>query len=178
MKLASVLFLLAAFAYCSTFPSALNARPPGATPQHAKLKELEGKWNFTLKTSDGAESIGVSNYKLECDGLWLTSDFNCKFGGVPFQGKGLDGYDPEKKKYVSVWVDSMTPVPMIFEGQYDSTGKILTMEANAAGPDGKPAKWRSISKMVNADEHTFEMLVTPMGGSETSMMVVTYNGVK
>jgi len=52
------------------------------------------------------------------------------------------------------------------------------MEANSAGPDGKPAKWRSISRMVNADEHTFEVLVTPMGGSETSMMVITYNGVK
>jgi hypothetical protein len=158
--------------------TALFAQVPGPLPQHAKLKELEGKWNFVLKPSQGDESKGVSEFKLECGGLWLTSDFSTSFGGAPFQGKGLDGYDPDKKKYVSIWVDSMTPAPMLFEGDYDATGKVLTMISKAAGPDGKPATWKSISKFISTDEHTFEMFVTPAGGKEMSMMVVTYKRAK
>ncbi len=76
-------------------------------PQHKKLAELEGTWNLAIK-SDGGDSKGKSVYKLECGGLWLTSDFQSDFGGVKFQGKGMDGYDPAKKKYVSVWVDSLS----------------------------------------------------------------------
>lgn len=154
------------------------AQTPGPSPEHARLKENVGKWDFALKSSDGSESKGKAEFKLECGGLWLVSDFNTDFGGMPFQGRGLDGYDPAKKKFVSVWVDSFTPAPMIFEGEFDKTGKVLTMTSNAAGPDGKPAVWRSVSKIISPDEHTFEMFLTPAGGKETSMMVITYKRAK
>jgi len=178
MNRAACLFFFGIFALSSPFSLPLVAQAPGPMPEHAKLKNMEGKWNFNLTAGDGSDASGVAVHKLECDGLWLTSDFACKFGGVPFQGKGLDGYDPDKKKYVSVWVDSMTPTPMIFEGDYDSTGKVLTMIAKAAGPDKKPATWRSVSKIINADEHTMEMFMTPMGGTETSMMLIAYKRAK
>jgi hypothetical protein len=147
---------------------------PGPGPEHAKLKVMEGKWKFVLKSADGNDSKGVMEAKMECGGLWLISDFKTDFGGAPFQGKGLDGYDPAKKKYVSVWVDSMTAAPMFFEGTMDSTGKILTLTSDAPGPEGGPAKWRSVTKFVSDDEHVFEMFLTPKGGNETSIMVVTY----
>ena len=151
---------------------------PGPGPEHERLKEAEGKWDFVLKTSDGSESKGVAVNKLECGGLWLVGDFRTDLGGAPFQGKGLDGYDPIKKKYVSVWVDSFSTAPMIFEGNYDDSGKILEMKSDALGPDGKPATWRSVTKFVSPDEHTFEMLLKPDGGAEQSMMVVTYRRAK
>ena len=86
----------------------------------------------------------------------------------------MDGYDPIKKKYVSVWVDSMSAAPMIFEGEYDAAGKTLTMFSDSPTPDGKPARWKSITKIINDDEHVFEMLITPTGGKESSLMVITY----
>jgi len=178
MNRAVCLFFIGFLAISCPFSIQLHAQVPGPMPEHAKLKDMEGKWNFTLKAGDGSDASGVAVHKLECGGLWLTSDFACSFGGIPFQGKGLDGYDPEKKKYVGIWVDSMTPSPMMFEGDYDSTGKVLTMIAKAAGPDQKPATWRSVSKIINTNEHTFEMFVTPMGGTEMSMMQVTYKRAK
>lgn len=146
--------------------------------EHAKLKELEGKWTFVLTTPDGSESKGTSEYKVECGGFWLTSDFNTDFGGMKFQGKGLDSYDPIKKKYVSVWVDSLTTYPMTFEGDYDASGKVLTMNCDGRGPTGKPAKWRSVSTFISADEHKFEMYLTPEGGKEMQMMTVVYKRTK
>lgn len=151
---------------------------PGPGPEHAKLKELEGKWTFTLTTPDGTESKGVSVYKVECGGLWLTSDFQTDFGGVKFQGKGLDGYDSAKKKYVSVWVDSMTTAPMSFEGSYDESGKKLTMISDAPAPGGGPGKWRSVTTLISKDEHQFEMFLTAGGAAEAKMMTVIYKRAK
>jgi hypothetical protein len=155
------------------------AQPPGGpVPEHDKLKELEGKWNFVVKTPDGSETKGVSINRLECGGLWLTSDFKTDFGGSPFQGKGLDGYDPAKKKYVSVWVDSMTPAPMLFEGEYDARTKSMEMICKSQTPDGRPGRWRSVDKFISPDEHVFEMFLQAEGEKEQSMMVVTYRRAK
>ena len=67
---------------------------------------------------------------------------------------------------------------MIFEGNYDATGKILEMISQAPGPDGKPATWRSVTTWKSADEHTFEMFLKSEGAAEQSMMVVTYRRAK
>jgi hypothetical protein len=149
---------------------------PGA--EHKKLADLEGTWNLKIK-SDGGDSTGKSVFKLECGGLWLTSDFQSDFGGVKFQGKGLDGYDPAKKKYVSVWVDSLSPAPMVFEGDYDKEGKTLTMTCSAPLPgSNQPAQWRSVTKIVDKDKHTFEMYLKPEGAPEQKMMTVEYTRAK
>jgi hypothetical protein len=154
------------------------AQLPGPGPEHDRLKELVGKWEFVLKMPDGSETKGVSINTMECGGLWLTSDFKTDFGGSPFQGKGLDGYDPAKKKYVSVWVDSMTPAPMLFEGDYDARTKSTVMISKSPAPDGRPGQWRSVDKSVSPDEHVFEMFLQAEGEKEQSMMVVTYRRAK
>lgn len=157
----------------------VNAQEPAKPgPEHADLKVLEGNWECVMKSSDGNESKGTCSYKMECGGFWLTSNFNMDFGGMPFQGKGMDGYDPAKKKYVAIWVDSMSPVPMFFEGNYDAKKEKLIMTADWNGPDGKPAKWRSVTVRKDNDHQTFEMFVTAEGGQEQKMMTIEYTRKK
>ena len=150
------------------------AQESALAPQHKKLQEMEGTWSFTLKMGEGDETKGECVYKMECGGLWLTSDFRTDFNGAKYQGKGLDGYDTNKKKYVSVWVDSMTTAPMFFEGDYDAKGEKLTMHSKGPGPEGKPGVWRSVSTTNQRDKHVFEMFFKPEGGEETQMMTVIY----
>ena len=111
-----------------THVTVLGQSSPG--PEHEALKKLEGTWNAKIKMGED-ESAGTMTYKMECGGLWLTSDFRGEFGGQKFQGRGVDGYDQEKKKYVSVWVDSMSTRPTLFEGTYDKEKKTLTMTGEA-----------------------------------------------
>lgn len=151
--------------------SAQDVPKPGA--EHERLKEFVGTWDAVVKFGN-EEAKGTADYKLECGGLWLVCEFTGDFGGVKFQGRGLDGYDVDKKKYVGIWVDSMTTSPMVSEGTYDAAAKKLTYHADGKGPDGKPAKIRSVTTLQDKDRHDFEMFITGADGKEQSLMSIQY----
>jgi Protein of unknown function (DUF1579) len=164
--------ILAATAMVSTSQAQLG---PG--PEHAKLKELVGDWDCVVKMG-GTESKGSATYRLDMGGMWVISEFKGEFGGQSFKGMGIDGYDQTKKKYTGVWVDSMTSAPMVSEGTYDSTGKILTMTGEQVGPDGKMVKNKMTSEMKSPDLMLFTMYMVGADGKETPMMTIEYKRKK
>jgi hypothetical protein len=150
---------------------------PKPGPEHERLQKMEGTWEATIKTSEG-ESKGTMIYKMEVGGLWLVGNFKANFGGQPFQGKGLDGYDPIKKKYVSVWIDSMSPALMLFEGTFDKEGKVFTQVGEGPGMDGKLTKFKSVTKMKDNDTMVFTMSSADNNGTEQTMLTITYKRQK
>src|SRR6266508_3074293 len=104
--------LLLAFALNDV--AALGQAPPAPGPEHEVLKKWEGTWNAKVKMGTN-ESPATATYKMICGGMWLMSDFQGQFADQKFSGQGLDSYAPEKKKYVSVWVDSISTRPMLLE---------------------------------------------------------------
>jgi len=168
--------ILLCVAWCATVltPNALVGQDlPAPGPEHEALKRLEGEWIATVRMGD-QETPGTMTLKMECGGLWLVSDFRSEFGGQKFQGRGMDGYDPVKKKYVSVWVDSMSTRPILFEGDFDKQKKTMTMTGEGPGPDGKPAKYRNTTHTPDDNHQTFIMYVTGTDGKETKMMTIEY----
>ena len=148
--------------------------PPKPGPEHEVLKKLEGTWDATMNFG-GMESKGTMTYKMEVGGLWLVSSFDGDFGGMKFQGKGLDTYDAAKKKYTTVWIDSMSTTPMIMEGTYDKAKKTLTLMGDGPGPDGKPAKWKSVTEMPDSNTIKFGMY---MGDGKEPMFTIGYKRKK
>jgi len=146
---------------------------PTPGPEHESLKRLEGEWVVTIKSPEG-DSSGSATCKVVCGGLWLASDFHAEFGGQKFHGQGLDGYDPAKKKYLSVWVDSMSTRPLLFEGTMDKEKKLLTMRGEGPGPDGSLVKYRNETQFKDADHNTVVMYLVGEGGEETKMMTIEY----
>jgi hypothetical protein len=159
--------------------TAVSAQPPSAkpTPELQRLKQLEGTWDATVKMGEG-ESKGTMVYKMDVGGLWLVSNFKANLGGQPFQGKGMDGYDPMKKKYVGVWVDSMSPTLMIFEGNFDQTGKVFTQFGEGPGMDGRMTKFKSVTKREGPDTMVFTMSSPDQNGKEQTMLTITYKRQK
>lgn len=153
--------------------SAFAQESPKPGPEHQKLKELEGTWDTVMKFGD-TESKGTVVYKMEVGGLWLTSDFQGEFAGEKFSGKGLDSYDAGKKKYVSVWVDSMITSPLVTEGTYDKDGKVLTMTGEGPGPDGKPMKLKMTTEHKDKNSMLFTMFGPGPDGKEAAMFSITY----
>jgi hypothetical protein len=155
-------------------PAVLAQEVPKPGPEHERLKQLEGTWDVVMKVGD-AETKGQVIYKMELGGLWLVADFQGEFApGQKFTGKGLDGYDAGKKKYVSVWVDSMSNSPIVSQGTYDKDGKVLTMTGEGPGPDGKPVKYKMTTEHRDKDNLFFTMVGAGPDGKEGPLFTIAY----
>lgn len=155
-------------------PALRAQEPPKPGPEFDVLKKHEGNWDLTMKFG-GMETKGTAVYKMDLGGLWLTSTVDAELFGQKFQGKGLDSYDAAKKKYVAVWVDSMTTTPMLMEGTYDAAKKTLTLIGESPGMDGKPAKTKSVTTMSDNDTINFAMY---MGDSAEPAFTIVYKRKK
>jgi hypothetical protein len=171
MKNGTVL-ALAAVLTCAPGVLAQEAAKPG--PEHEVLKKLEGAWDTTMKAG-GMEFKGTMTYKMELGGLWLAGSLESDLGGQKFQGRSMDSYDAKKKKYVSVWFDSMLTTPMLMEGTYDKEKKTLTMAGDYPGPDGKMTTWRAVSHFPDQDTIHFSMF---LGDAKEPMFTITYKRKK
>jgi hypothetical protein len=153
---------------------AVPAQPHKPGPEHEMLKKFVGTWDTTMKSPNG-EAMGTTTYKMELGGLWLTSALEIDLGAVKFQGKGMDGYDAAKKKYVSAWFDNMGTAPMLMEGTYDKDKKTMTLTGDGPGPDGKPTKWKTVSTMSDDDNFTFTMFA---GDAKEPSFTIVYKRKK
>lgn len=151
MKFA-VAFLTGAMLFCASSLSAQTQ--PG--PEHAFLAELEGTWEVKSSTP-GGDMTGTATYKMKHGGLWLVSEMDAKMPEGPFTGQGLDTYDTSKKKYVSIWVDSMSSSPVTLEGDRSKDGKTLTMTGKGPGMDGNVTDFKTVTEVVSKDKHVFKM---------------------
>ena len=88
-------------------PQDIPAPKPG--PEHELLaKKFEGTWDCVMKcTFLPGESKGVQTSKVGLGGFFVVGDFKGQFGGGDFQGRSIRGYDTFKKKFTSVWCDSI-----------------------------------------------------------------------
>jgi hypothetical protein len=156
--------------------SAQEMPKPG--PQHQKLAAQAGTWEAAIEMMgpDGKmqPSKGASVQTMGPGGFWLLDDFVADLGGQPFHGKGATGFDPLKGKYVGTWIDSMSPSLLVLEGDFDASGKVLTMTGTAPGFDGKPAKYRMVTTFVDAKTMRFEMFVAGEDGKEMKMLSIAY----
>lgn len=174
MRVLTVICCLLALVVC-VLPLAAQ-QPPKPGPEHEMLKKFEGEWDATV-SSMGMESKATSSIKIGLGGFWLTTDFKGEFGGEKFEGKGTSGYDPHKKKYVTTWVDSMSPTLMVMEGSFDKDGKTYTETGDSTGPDGKPMKMKSIYEFKDNDNMTF-IMYNVTDGKEQEMLKITYKRKK
>jgi hypothetical protein len=158
-------------------PASVAQEPQKPGPEHERLKKVEGTWEATIKMGD-QESKGTMTYKMDLGGLWLVSEFEGEFGGMKFKGRGLDTYDPAKKKYVGIWADSMSTTPMMMEGTYDEKRNVLTMTGEGPGMDGPRTKYKTV--LENKDDNTIVMTMSSPSkdGKDQVMFTITYKRKK
>jgi len=155
------------------FAAEARAQPPGPKPgpELEHLKSMVGVWNATVKVG-GSESKGRMTYHMGLGGLWLESQFEGEFGGMKFSGHGFDTYDPAKKKYVGVWVDSMETSPFVMEG--DCNKDSHTMYGEGPGPDGKPTKYKFVTEIKDKNHMVFKLYSVDKDGKDQEGMTIDY----
>lgn len=152
---------------------------PKPGPHHGHLKLEEGVWDATvsINTAPGMPpmvSKGTETNTVGLGGLWLITDFKGEFGGQPFSGHGLLGYDLKKKKYVGVWVDSMQDFVALSEGDCDDEGKTRTMTAKRPDQTGVMREWRDVVEIKGKDARMFTMSMKGDDGKYQEVMKIEY----
>jgi hypothetical protein len=150
---------------------------PGA--EHKLLATTAGTWDAKVKSWFGPgepkESTGVLTRKPIMDGLYIEENFQGEFLGMKFKGRGLLGYDVNKKKYLFAWIDNFGTGLTTAEGTYDPTAKAWTYIGEEESPTFGKMKMRDVLTVVGDDELHFDMYRTPAKtGKETKVMEITY----
>ena len=129
----------------------MNAEPQ---KEHAWLQKLVGEWTYEVEAvmAPGQPPVKVagraraSARSADCGSLGEGQ------GEMPGGGPATTlitlGYDPSAKRFVGTWVGSMMTHLWVYDGALDTSGKVLTLDAE--GPsfagDGKMAKYQDITR--------------------------------
>ncbi len=147
---------------------------PGPGPAQKALKMAEGTWNALIEMPGLEASKGVSVQKMVLGGMWLEDSFKADLGGMPFEGRGMTGFDQIKGKYVGTWCDSMSPGVTVTEGTYDEKTRTLTMVGDTYDHTGAKVKARMLTIHKDANTVVFEMYYVDAAGKEAKQMTITY----
>jgi len=183
--LAAVAVLAAAAAVAQeSRPSARPEAPamPTPGPEHAVLKDGAGSWDATVEAfaapgqppmlSKGSETATMVG------GFWLVSDFKSEMMGQPFRGHSTLGFDPAKKKYVSTWIDSMTPSLSVGESDYDAATKTFTGWTDGLDHRGRPTRFKTVTVFKDPATRIVTMSMKGPDGKEMTVMRITYTREK
>lgn len=155
--------------------AAMEMPQPG--PEHKLLARAVGKWDSTMEMM-GQSSKGQMTVELGPGGFTTVSSFTSDMMGMPFIGRGIDGYDVNKKKFVTMWVDNMTPSPTLLEGTHDEKTNTLTMFGEMVGPSGKLEKHRYVTTWPDENTMKFEVFAQGADGKEVSSFTILYKRSK
>ena len=158
----------------------MDAMMKAATPgePHSRMKSMAGSWTMSVKSYFGPGEPKVSEGTCEAATIlgdrYIKEECKGDFGGMPYQGMGIYGYDNLKKKYVSAWVDNMGTGIMLSQGTWDAKKKTFTYRSTEMDPltlKNEPVKM--VIKVDSEDSHTASFYGWK-NGKDVLQMEITY----
>jgi hypothetical protein len=154
----------------------MQASMPGEN--HKLIATLAGDWNaevIMMEPGGHAEKFtGTLSSKMEFDGRFLYSHYTGDFGGMPFHGVGMLGFNNVDERFESFWTDSMSSGMMMASGAIDASRKVITLNSQHTAPGSKQkVQSREVWTLVSPDKYTIDMYHTK-DGAEERVMTITY----
>lgn len=157
-------------------PEAMPMAKP--TPHHEAMKALEGTWDAEIRAQEPGKaervSRGSETVTLVPGGLWAKVEFKADFGGVPFEGHGLCGYDPAARRHVGAWADSMETNLVVSSGRCDGQCRRIVSYFKAPDMTGRMTDYKEVAELVDPDHRTMEMSCKDRKGRFVKMMTIAY----
>ena len=157
-------------------------KTPG--PEHKQLEYKLGEWN--IKTvmwmapgAPPAQSTGKATFEMIMDGRFLIDRTRGTFNGMPFEGRGMTGFNNHTLQFESHWVDNFGTGFMIGNGSFNAEKKEWHFKFRTIDPmTGKMVHSRSIEKIVNDNTWVMTMFNSLPDGGEFKTLEITYNRAK
>jgi hypothetical protein len=144
--------------------------------EHTRLaKALVGEWTTRSKMYMGGqvlESEGTAAYDAILGGRFVRQQVTATIAGMPFEGRGLLGFNRGTKQFLSFWIDSMGTGAMLGTGVENEPGTKWTFTSSY---DGGPVKMesREVLEVKGPDEFVFTMY-EKKGGKEALTLELFY----
>jgi hypothetical protein len=159
-----------------------KASTPGE--MHRKLEPIVGtfdarvrSWMDPAKPPEDTTGTSVNGWTL--GNRFVEQKYEGTMMGQPFTGMGYVGYNNVKKKYESVWMDSMGTGMMWSVMTPDASGKVMTAKTSVDDPmTGKPMPIEEKITVADNDHHKFEMWGQGPDGKKFKMMEIEYTRKK
>ena len=143
--------------------------------QHGYLAETVGSWDIHSKhwmdaEAPPSEGPASSEIKMILGGRFMHETFKMDFGGMPFEGNLIMGYNNITEEYESIWIDNMTSGMSRSTGQRHADGSFEfngTM-VDLRTPEGRP--YRMTTAQHDDGTVTFKMYDTGKDGKELLVM--------
>jgi Protein of unknown function (DUF1579) len=130
-------------------------------------------WRATQATGKPpTEAAGSADMKLLLARRFLQQDFIGEMMEQPYTGMGVTGYDNLRKKYVSIWLDTMSTGRFTMEGTGSADVKTITLKGQHAEPGGGDMTHRAVWKIVDGNTQMFNMYGAHHGGKEMKEMEI------
>jgi hypothetical protein len=164
----------------------MEAMQKASTPgeNHKLLASMVGDWAIVNRmwmnpASQPTESTGTASYTMIMDGRFLVGHYQGLMMGMPFDGRGVTGYDNVTKQFQSVWLDNFGTMMLFMTGTYDPGAKAFTYLSEMADPvaPATRVKVREVIRLESPDTRTMEWYET-RGGRETKTMEIVYTRKK
>ena len=132
-------------------------------PMHQLMGSSNGTWSGEMKmwmTPDAPPSTQQvsATFRPVYNGLYQEGVHTGNFGGMPFEGRSIMGYDNSLKKFVSQWYDNMGSGFMTMEGTYDSTSKTFNFTGHTTNfVTGKPCNIRETVQIIDSNTQLMKM---------------------
>jgi Protein of unknown function (DUF1579) len=148
--------------------------------QHKKLAKEVGTWEAEVSqwmdpAAPPTKTKATNVVTMTMNGLYQIGNFSANMMGMPMIGQSTAGYDNAKKMYVTTWIDNMGSGIIKMTGNYDASGKILTLKGMQTDPmTGGDSEIREEIKWIDDNSYTMTMYGAGMDGKETKFMEGTF----
>lgn len=152
----------------------MKAMSPGENHKH--LANIAGDWTFTNKlwmdpSQPPTESAGTMRGEMILGGRYAQTHWKGEMMGMPFEGRGTDGYDNVAKQYVGTWVDNMGTGILYMTGSCENGGKKCTLSGDMMDPaSGQKVTLRTVTTWTDNNSFKMEMFGKDPSGKEFKTM--------
>ena len=148
------------------------------------LAKSDGEWDGEVTmwmdpSMPPSKSKSLSTNKMVLGGRYQQSEHKGCFGGMPFEGIALTGYDNARKVFMTTWIDNMGTSFMNLEGPYDPATKTIRLKGKATDAmSGKQVNYREEFTVIDDNTQKMALFAPDMKGKEFKTMEIVYSRKK
>lgn len=147
-----------------------NTTRAGELPKDAANKATPA----TPAKPESEAVTGTNHSEWVLGGRFVRCEVKGTHGNKSMNGIAMTGYDTEKRRFVSTWMDDQCNSIKTDEGTYDPSTRTFTFIGESTGPDGQTVRCRRVVKITSRDEHTMTTYLTTGGQAEKQVAELTF----